>query len=1499
MRKAALATSDRMASFHPLVREWFLSSFEAPTRAQEQAWPPIQSGSSTLLLAPTGSGKTLAAFLVAIDRLVFGPPPAHPGVRVLYISPLKALGVDVDRNLRSPLDGVRTLADARGIAHRAPLVAVRSGDTPSDERRRLARNPPDILITTPESLYLLLTSRARETLTTVDTVIVDEIHSLVGNKRGSHLFLSLERLERLRRRAREAATSLQRIGLSATQRPLDEIARLLGGGEAGGGPEQSVRPRPVEIIDAGARRFLDLSIEVPIEDMARPGDRETTENGDATASIPSIWPSIHPRLVELIRGHKSTMIFVNSRRLAERLATAINELAGEELALAHHGSIARETRIAIEDRLKKGELPAIVATSSLELGIDMGAVDLVIQIEAPPSIASGIQRIGRAGHHVGGRSEGVIFPKYRGDLLACAAAAERMLSAEVEETFYPRNSLDVLAQQIAAMVAMEPLSRNEIATVVRGAAPFFELPDSSLEGVLDLLAGRYPSDDFSLLRPRLVWDRHKDELTARSGTRSVAVINGGTIPDRGLYGVFVSDGNGPGSRVGELDEEMVFETRAGDVFLLGATAWRVIEVTHDRVLVAPAPGEPGRMPFWKGDGPGRPLEFGKAIGALARRISALPRAEAEETLARQNALDSLAARNLVDYLEAQKEATGEVPGDRTIVVETFLDEVGDWRCLVLSPFGARIHAPWAIAVAGHLRVEGVRDVDMVYSDNGIVFRLPDTGEPPDPFDLVPRADEVEDLVVRELGGTALFAGRFRENAARALLLPRRRPGQRSPLWLQRRRSADLLAAASRHADFPIVLETYRECLRDVFDLPGLVSLLRECERGAIRIHPAQTTSASPFASSLLFNYVASYLYEGDAPLAERRAVALSLDHAQLRELLGDAELRDLLDPQVIEETARELQRLTSRYPPRDPDGVHDLLRHLGDLTREEIRARRGVEEPSPAIDAWLTRLLETRRALEVRIAGESRIIAAEDAARYRDALGIALPPGLPDAYLGREENALRDLVSRHARTHIPFRPEEVAARLGTGVAPVLAALRELQRDDRVVEGELLPRGSCREFCHVDVLRTIKRRSLARIRAEIEPVETEALCRFLISWHGIGRGRRGLDALLDALEQLQGLALSLSSLERDILPARVEGFRPGDLDELLAAGEIVWHGFPSRSAEEQRIALYLADHASLLSPAPIPITDELALRVLDHISSRGAVRFEDIVTGIGGYPGDVLGALLELVRGGYVTNDTLAPIRSLQSSDRTRDRRRGGSRPFRSRRATSRPGSEGRWSLFHRSASTPTERLTALAEQLVARYGILTREMVLAEGVSGGFASIYPVLRALEERGKLRRGQFVAGQGAAQFARRGAENGLRSFSGDDEGRGEVILLDATDPASPHGAALKWPTTRNDARRPRRAPGARVLLQRGQLLAYLFPRGRHLLLFPGRDADAGAPHEAIARALAGQARPGRPVFLSRIDGEAPGASPLASHLRAHGFVVTSRGYLHRGGDRESVR
>ena len=1522
--------------FHPAVAEWFHDSFQAPTPPQRQGWPAIAAGQSTLILAPTGSGKTLTAFLWCINRLMF-EKAADPGqqCRVIYISPLKALAVDIERNLRAPLAGIANRAVARGDVHRTPAIAVRTGDTPAAERARFQREPTDILITTPESLYLLLTSNAREALRGVDTVIIDEIHALVPTKRGAHLALSLERLEQLRAGRKQP---VQRIGLSATQRPLDEVARFLGGttppsrsphrrsGHKPGRPaghadavihdeftaEGDAAPeyRPVTIVDTSAQKRLELRIEVPVEDMARPGEPEEIPSGPAAQGPvrSTIWTAIHPRLLELIRAHRSTLIFVNSRRIAERLASALNELAGETLVRSHHGSLARPQRIEVEDRLKAGQIRGLVATSSLELGIDMGAIDLVIQIEAPPSVASGMQRIGRAGHTIDAASRGIIVPKFRGDLVACAAVTRAMHESRIESTRYPRNPLDVLAQQIVAMVAMDPWNVDDLHRAVRQAAPFAELSRGVFEGVLDMLSGRYPSDDFADLRPRLTWDRLQHTLVAREGARRVAVINGGTIPDRGLYGVFLTGERGPGARVGELDEEMVFESRVGETFLLGASSWRIEQITHDRVLVSPAPGEPGKMPFWKADAAGRPLELGQAVGALVRTLVSLPPAAAVERLVKHHDLDQQAAENLLRYLADQIKAAGVVPDDRTILIERCRDELGDWRVCVLSPFGGRIHAPWAMAVVERARAETGLDVETMWTDDGFVVRFPETEEPPDPKLMIPSSEEVEALVVRQLGGTAMFAAKFREAAARALLLPKRRPGGRSPLWQQRKRAADLLAVAARFGSFPMVLEAYRECLRDVFDMPALVETLRRMERREIRVATVDSTMASPFAAGLLFGYVANYLYDGDAPLAERRAQALSIDQAQLRELLGEAELRDLLDADAMSEVEDELQQRPEDRRARTVDGIHDLLLRLGDLSLDEIAARshadaeRAVEE-----------LARARRSIAVTIAGQPRVIPVEYAARYRDALGVPLPPGLPESLLELAPHAAADVARRYARTHGPFTTAELASRYGLGQSLAEAMLKDLAASGRLVEGDFRPGGTGREWCDQDVLQTIRRRSLAKLRHQVQPVEPAVLGRLITHWQGVVRRRAGLDPLLDAIENLQGAPLVASILDSEILPARVEGYNPADLDALTAAGEIVWSGIEPLGERDGRLAVYLTDHlARLRRPAAL---DDLAPReqaILDHLRRNGASFFATLHEAAGGgFPAETVDAIWSLVWKGALTNDTFHALRAYTRPPERRSRKARPDiarprRSFRSRRLAP-PAAEGRWSLLSDRAGTRTitvtEGATALAQQLLTRYGILTREVAAAEGISGGFSAVYDVLKALEDAGRLRRGYFASGVGATQFALAPALDLLRTLK-DEPDEPEVVVLSATDPANPYGTILRWPEEWSPAdpaadtsarRGPTRTVGSLVVMVNGALAGYISRGARQLLVFLPEDEPA---RSITARALAGKlaqmarAEQGRlAILIAEINGIPTAEHPFGPYMIDAGFSPSAMGLQMR--------
>jgi ATP-dependent Lhr-like helicase len=1476
-----------LAPFHPLVRDWFARAFAQPTVAQERGWPPIAAGDHTLILAPTGSGKTLAAFLWALNGIVADRLAGREPARLLYLSPLKALNYDVERNLRGPLAGIAAGAELTGLEAPSVSVAVRTGDTPQRERRRMLRTPPDILITTPESLYLLLTSRGADILRGIRSVIVDEIHAVAGTKRGAHLALSMERLERL---VADDGGALQRIGLSATQRPLAEIARFLGGQDAGG------RPRPVTIVDAGSAKELDLEVVVPVEDMRELGS-PLEPQGDESVSIPgsegrrrSIWPAMYPELLALVRAHRSTLIFVNNRRLAERLALRLNELAEEQVARAHHGSLAREQRTLIEEELKAGRLPALVATSSLELGIDMGAVDLVIQVESPRSVARGMQRIGRAGHQVGAPSRGRVFPKYRGDLLECAAVVERMRRGAIEETRVPRLPLDVLAQQLVAICSEGSWTVDELEALARGAFPFAELSREQLEGVLDMLAGRYPSDEFAELRPRIVWDRAAGTVRGRDGSRALAVQNAGTIPDRGLYAVVLPDG----ARVGELDEEMVYEARSGQTFMLGASTWRIEEITRDRVVVTPAPGAPGAVPFWKGEGIGRPYELGEAVGRLARELQAAGPERATRRLREESAFDRRAAANLVAYLDDQAAATGTVPSDRAIVVERFRDEIGDWRLCVLTPFGARVHAPWALAVGARIRAETGQEAHTIWGDDGIALHLPDADHAPAADIALIPPDELEELVLGELGGTALFGARFRENAARALLIPRRRPGRRTPLWQQRLKASSLLQVARQFGSFPVILETYRECLNDWFDLPSLGGVLARIQSRELAVVEVETATASPFAGSLLFEYVASYMYEDDTPVAERRAQALSLNRDLLRELLGQEELRDLIDPGALATLEADLQGLSERTRARGADGLHDLLRRIGDLAPAEIARR--VAAPADAA-ALVEALVAERRAARVRVGGEERVIAAEDAGRYRDALGVMPPAGLPDAFLEPVPDALRSLVARYARTRGPFHTREPAERYALPPAALEPALAALETAGALVRGELRPSGSGREWCDAEVVRRLRRASLAALRREIEPADPRALGRFLPDWQRVDRpgAARGADALREVLATLQGLALPPAQWEAEVLPRRLADYGPARLDELAARGEIVWVGAGAGGVGGGRVAIYFREDAPLLGPPPAdpppegPVADALRAAL-----AGGASFWDDLLVAAQAPREEVFTALWGLVWAGEVTNDLWLPLRAARRLPPLQRPSAAGGRRRRIRGGRGAPSAvAGRWSLaerLFRGAAEPGERRRALAEIMVERHGVLTRPAVLSEGVPGGYAAVYPALSDLETLGTCRRGYFVAGLGGAQFAMPGAVERLRDLrDAPPEGGPHVIVIGAADPAQPYGAATPWPR-REGARSPSRAFGAQVVLVDGEPALYLERGGRSLLTFEGLEPgrlEAAVP--ALAAWILTDRR--RRAGIERVDGEPVFGSPLELHLASAGFRADLRGMVLR--------
>jgi ATP-dependent Lhr-like helicase len=1518
---------DPLARFSVVTRDWFAGTFAAPTPAQADAWAAIADGDNTLVVAPTGSGKTLAAFLWAIDDLAQAGAARSgraPGTQVLYVSPLKALAVDVERNLRTPLAGMARVAAQRGLPAPDITVGLRSGDTPPARRRQLISTPPDVLITTPESLFLMLTSAARQTLAGVKTVIVDEVHAVAGTKRGAHLALSLERLDDM------LQAPAQRIGLSATVRPPEEVARFLSGAS------------PTTIVAPPAAKTFELTVQVPVPDMANLANN-------------SIWPDVEARLVDLVETHNSTIVFANSRRLAERLTARLNEIHAERsgaddpatmqsaanpkvaggapahllgsgqtygaptiLARAHHGSVSKEQRAIVEDDLKSGRLKAVVATSSLELGIDMGAVDLVIQVEAPPSVASGLQRIGRAGHQVGEISRGVLFPKHRTDLIGCAVSVQRMLTGQIETTRVPTNPLDILAQHTVAAAALEPLDADRWFDTVRRSAPFATLPRSAFEATLDLLSGKYPSTEFAELRPRLVYDRDNGTVTGRPGAQRLAVTSGGAIPDRGLFTVYLATDSETPSRVGELDEEMVYESRPGDVIALGATSWRITEITHDRVLVIPAPGEPARLPFWRGDASGRPAELGRAVGEFTGELAGLDRAAFDSRCAALG-FNDFATENLWRLLDDQRTATTVVPTDTTLLVERFRDELGDWRVILHSPYGLRVHGPLALAVSRRLRERYGIDEKPTASDDGIVVRLPDTvsesgadaGDAPPGAELfVFDADEIDPIVTAEVGGSALFASRFRECAARALLLPRRNPGRRSPLWHQRQRAAQLLDVARKYPDFPIVLEAVRECLQDVYDVPTLAGLMTDIAARKIRVLETETATPSPFAASLLFGYVGAFMYEGDSPLAERRAAALSLDSTLLAELLGRVELRELLDPDVVAATGRQLQHLSADRAARDAEAVADLLRLLGPLTADEVAVRAGGAD----VGGWLEGLYAAKRALPVSFAGASWWVAIEDIGRLRDGVGVAVPVGVPASFTEAVADPLGELLGRYARTHAPFTTADVATRFGLGLRVAADVLGRLAADGRLVRGEFTTEAVGDQWCDTEVLRILRRRSLAALRAQVEPVSTAAYARFLPAWHGVRTGsaaNSGVDGLAAVVDQLAGVPLPASAIEALVLAPRVRDYAPAMLDELLASGEVIWSGAGTISGSDGWIAFHPADSAPLTLAAGSEIEFTAAHRaILDMLTGGGAFFFRQLAhDGIG--EAELKAALRELIWAGWVTGDTFAPVRAMLSGGpgaRKRSapahRQGRGKRPPRLSRysvahAQSRaadPTVAGRWSALPTPEPDSTLRAHHQAELLLNRHGVLTRGAVTAEGVPGGFATLYKVLTAFEDAGRCQRGYFVESLGGAQFAVASTVDRLRSYlDGVDPERPEyrAVVLAAADPANPYGAGLPWPSRTKDgdgAARPGRKAGALVVLVDGELVWFLERGGRSLLSFTDDDLDA---NHAAAVAVADLVKTGRvnAILIERIN-SAPVLAPQVSAsvvtaLSDAGFARTPRG------------
>ncbi|MCL6430954.1 MAG: DEAD/DEAH box helicase [Anaerolineae bacterium] len=1434
--------------FAPPVRIWFEETFGRPTAAQEQGWPPIQAGQHTLILSPTGSGKTLAAFLWAIDGLfaevTSGGAPT--GVRLLYVSPLKALNNDIERNLRTPLEGVREVAARLGQPLPELRVAVRTGDTPGRVRLRMLRQPPHILITTPESLYLMLTGpRAREVFRTLRTVIVDEIHTVAGNKRGVHLALTLERLAHI------AEGPVQRIGLSATQRPLEEVARFLGGQEWRATPEgrRELVPRPVTIVDARHDKALDLKV--------------VTVVGDFRELDGSIWPTIEQQIADLIRAHRTTLVFTNGRRQAERLAAHLSELLGTRIR-AHHGSMAAAARLEMEADLKAGRLPALVGTSSLELGIDIGAIDLVVQVQSPKGVARGLQRVGRSGHLVGQTSVGRILPTHPEDLMEAAAVAGAMRRGEVEETRVPENCLDVLAQQIVATVSVDSWRAADLYDLVRQSYPYRDLPRGAFDEVLAMLAGKYPGEVFRELRARLDWDRATGLLRALPGSRYLATASGGTIADRGTFAACLPDGK---TRLGELDEEFVFERRVGDTFALGSQTWRVLHIGDDRVVVEQAPGAMPTVPFWRGDVPWRPYELGLEVGRFRRLVAErLEDPAALAWLQKEHALDERSAENVLRYVAEQMRAMGAISSDRTIIVELFRDPLGDGRIVIHSPFGGRVNAAWALALRSAFHDRLHTSPECQTSDDGILLRFPESEASP-PLDLVTQLspEEARERILTELPDSALFGAQFRQNAARALLMPRARRGRRTPFWLQRLRAKDLLAVTRHFDSFPIIVETYRDCLRDVLDLEHLLEVLKGIREGRIRVVAVERATPSPVAASLLRQLISVYMYEWDAPKGERNLTGLLLNRELLQSVLGEASLGSLLRPEAIAEMEALLQRTAPARRARSREELALILHELGDLSTEEVLAR--TQEGGAS---WLEDLAREGRIIERAIPTSGgparRWILAEEASLYEQA--FARTDRAAEGAPSQEAAAFRartTLLERLLATHGPLHREQILARYAFPERWLDAALQVAIEARRCVRGRLTDGRDTEEYCLVANLQQARRRTLALLRREVEPVPLAAYADFLARWqhvHPHERLRRP-EGLRRAIGQLRALPAPALLWTRDLLPARMEGFRPSELEALCQGGEVTWVGSGSGKPGHLRARFLFRGEGSLYLPAgpdaeKFPPFSEPALAVLRFLQSEGACFTAELQRGTGLPPETLAMALLELVSAGLVANDSLHALHELarlrEGSDQERKPfstleaqlaalrpeppplRRG--RLYEARRRIARrqaaaPQWVGRWSLVHRfgiwgDARSPEEIADRRARQLLARYGIVSRDCLDREDRAWPWADLYAWLEILEMRGEVRRGCFVQGLAGPQFALPEAVERLREWSADAE-EPVPVVVNAWDPAGLVSVRLLAELEGTDGlplALPRR-PSSYLVLQLGQPLLLAERWGRSIL------------------------------------------------------------------------
>ncbi|HTU91194.1 MAG TPA: DEAD/DEAH box helicase [Gemmataceae bacterium] len=1393
--------ADALRLFLPPVQHWFRSALGEPTAAQRLGWPAIAAGQHTLILAPTGSGKTLAAFLACLDAL-WRQAKLPRGVRVLYISPLKALNKDIHRNLQIPLEGVARTANDMGMSLPALEAAVRTGDTPAAERQRLIRRPPHILITTPESLHLLLTSRARETLRGITHCIVDEIHALCTNKRGVFLALLLERLQALQR------SSFVRIGLSATQRPLEEVARYLGGSEVDA--EGNWRPRPVTIVDAGLRKDLDLRVVSPVEQFGPLPEK-------------SIWPSIYRLLGDEIRQHRSTIVFANNRRAVERITSCIND--EDEIARAHHGSVALEVRQQIETALKEGRLPAVVATASLELGIDMGAVDLVCQVESPGNVARALQRVGRAGHLVGQKSKGRLIPKMPSDLLEQAVLAREMATGRVEEIRVPINCLDVLAQQLVACAAMDDWNITDLFALVRRAYPYRDLSPHAFETTLEMIAGRYRLDPapsggtkgIAALHPRVSWDRVHNRLLALPGSRQMALVNGGTIPDTGQYAAYTNNG----ARIGELDEEFIYERRVGDTFLLGTNAWRVESIEADRVIVTPAEGAPAIVPFWRGENTGRSYDLGCAIGGFLRELSErLDQPACLDWLERDFFLDRNAARNVRYHVERQLRSAGCLPTDRTLLIEASRDQLGDWQVILLSPFGQRMHLSLRLALEARLRQRLGYQPQCLHHNDGILIRLTDTDEPILDLFAGLTPESVEGLILDELADSALFALRFRQNAARSLLLPRMQPGRRAPLWLQRLRGRDLLQVASRHPDFPIVAETFRECLHDHLDVPRLRQLLADIGAGRVEIVTRRAETPSPFAAGLVFSFTAAFMYQYDGVETDSERSRV-LDRQLLEQLVSPQNQGHLLDPRAVHQVERRLRGVGQ--PPRSATEMAEWLRRLGDLTPEEL------EGP---MAAFLEQLQREGRACRLELARGLRWVSVEDAEQYRQA--FALDGNGVEA--GQRQAAGSAILHRFLTIHALVGLADVLARYPFEPAWAQRQLEEWSRAGRIVVVSA-PQGESVVFSDPANLEQVQRGSLGILRREVVTCSPPQFADFLLRWQGVHPDTRhgGREGLADILERLQGLPLDADVWEQTVLPARVPEYQPRWLDEWIAGGEGSWvcQGTAGEDGELGRIAFF---SRAMLRQLPLPASSETtalnedANRVFDHLHSRGASFLTDVAADLGMPPSVARGALDMLARRCLVTNDRYDLIRL--GGERPADAGRSLSRV---RRASQRP--EGRWAIVPWSRPEPEAHAVTQASLLLQRYGIVARELALLDPWLLPWRVLYEVLSRMELAGQVRRGYFVEGLSGAQFALPEAAQQLQELHVPSTATAAALLLHSMDPANLYGSGAPFdiPLLDGGTRPLLRRPGNWLVLRAGRPVLLIEQHGKRLTALASASRD----------------------------------------------------------------